>query len=62
MRDEWHRSAPRRIALLEAGQDEAVADDPATVTGLRAAGFPTQQARTAALRQLVLEAPAAVIA
>lgn len=29
---------------------------------LRAAGFPTHQARTAAFRQLVLEAPAAVIA
>lgn len=29
---------------------------------LRAADFPTHQARTAALRQLVLEAPAAVIA
>jgi uncharacterized protein (TIGR03083 family) len=32
--DEWHRSAPRQIALLEAGQDAAVAEEPVTVTGL----------------------------
>ena len=32
--DEWRRSTPRQLALLEAGQDGAVADDPITVTGL----------------------------
>jgi uncharacterized protein (TIGR03083 family) len=32
--DEWRRSTPRQLVLLEAGQDEAVADDPITVTGL----------------------------
>lgn len=32
--DEWRRSTPRQLALLAAGQDQAVADDPITVTGL----------------------------
>lgn len=32
--EEWRRSTPRQLALLEAGQDEAVADEPITVTGL----------------------------
>jgi uncharacterized protein (TIGR03083 family) len=32
--DEWHRSSPQQIALLEKGQDEKVADDPINVTGL----------------------------
>ena len=32
--DEWHRSAPEQIKLLEAGQDAAVAGDPIDVTGL----------------------------
>lgn len=32
--DEWRRSTPRQLALLEAGQDEAVANDPVNVSGL----------------------------
>jgi len=32
--DEWKRSTPRQLAILEAGQEAAVADDPVTVTGL----------------------------
>lgn len=32
--DEWRRNTPRQLKLLEAGQDEAVADDPVEVSGL----------------------------
>jgi uncharacterized protein (TIGR03083 family) len=32
--DEWRRSTPEQLKLLEAAQDEAVADDPVVVTGL----------------------------
>lgn len=32
--DEWRRSAPRQLELLEKGQQEAIADDPIEVTGL----------------------------
>lgn len=32
--DEWRRDTPAQLRLLEAGQDEAVADDPVLVAGL----------------------------
>ena len=32
--DEWRRSTPRQLELLEKGQDPKIADDPVTVTGL----------------------------
>lgn len=32
--DEWRRSAPKQLELLEKGQDPAIADDPVNVTGL----------------------------
>jgi uncharacterized protein (TIGR03083 family) len=32
--EEWRRSTPQQLALLEEGQEEAVANDPINVTGL----------------------------